>query len=325
MTGFARFLVQRCLLALLSIWAIATITFFMAFLAPGDPAILRYGEKSSPQVIAVFKHMHGLDQPPLIRYKNYVFGVAHGDFGRSFQNDEPVADFFARAFPKTAIVATLAIILAIAVGVLIGTFASLTANSWIDRSIMGLSMAGIGIPTFVMAPFLIYVFALTLPKMLPNWNVEWPPVVWAANDPLSLLLPVLVLAARPAALVARMTRSSLLEVRKQDYIRTARAKGLSPARILFVHSFKNACLPVLTSAGTAFGFLLSGSFVVETIFAIPGIGEASVSSFTTRDYPLIQGTTFILAMVFVVVNLAVDLLYALIDPRTRAASAGAAA
>lgn len=323
MTGFGRFLIQRVLLALFSVWAIATITFFMAFLAPGDPALLKFGEKSSPLAIAAFRHVHGLDQPPLIRYKNYILGISHGDFGRSFENDEPVSNFFARAFPKTLTLATLSIILALLIGVFVGTIAALSANGWLDRSLMALTLAGIGIPSFVLAPFLVYIFALTLPRLFPD--LEWPPVVWAPDNSLSLVLPVVVLAARPAALIARMTRSSLLEVKKQDYIRTARAKGISPTRILFVHSFKNAFLPVLTSAGTAFGFLLSGSFVVETIFAVPGIGAASVSSFTTRDYPLIQGTTFVLATIFVIVNLAVDLLYALLDPRTRSATGGAPA
>jgi peptide/nickel transport system permease protein len=322
MNGFSRFLVQRFLLALFSIWAIATITFFMSFLAPGDPALLRFGEKSSPAAIQRFRHVHGLDLPPVIRYERYLTGVVRCDFGLSYQNDEPVSNFFDRAFPKTMTLATLAIILALLVGVFAGTIAASNANGWLDRSLMALTLAGIGIPSFVLAPFLVYIFALSLPKMFPNLNVEWPPVVWAPDDPLSLLLPVVVLASRPAALIARMTRSSLLEVKRQDFIRTARAKGLSPSRILFVHCFKNAFLPVLTSAGTAFGFLLSGSFVVETIFAVPGIGAASVSSFTTRDYPLIQGTTFVLATIFVVVNLAVDILYAALDPRTRAASGG---
>ena len=190
---------------------------------------------------------------------------------------------------------------------------------------MALMLVNVGVPSFVLAPVLVFIFVLTLPRLLPNLNVEWPPVVWTAGDPLSLLLPVIVLSARPAALIARMTRSSLLETIRQDYIRTAKAKGLSPARILFVHTFKNAFLPVLTSTGTAFGFLLSGSFVVETIFTVPGIGAASVASFTTRDYPLIQGTTLVLATIFVIVNLVVDILYALLDPRARSISGGASA
>jgi peptide/nickel transport system permease protein len=318
-----KFLAQRLLLAIITVWTIATITFFISFLVPGDPAVLKYGEKSSPQALEAFRHRHGLDQAPLIRYKNYIIGISHGDFGTSYSTEEPVTAFFARGFPKTLQLALLAIILALTAGILTGTASALRPNSWIDRTLMALMLVNVGVPSFVLAPFLVYVFALTLPKLLPN--LVWPPVTWDANDPLSLLLPVIVLSARPAALIARMTRSSLLETLRQDYIRTARAKGLSPARILFVHTFKNAFLPVLTSSGTAFGFLLSGSFVVETIFAVPGIGAASVASFTTRDYPIMQGTTLVLATIFVIVNLVVDILYAVLDPRARASAGGAPA
>jgi len=312
-----KFLAQRILLAFITIWTIATITFFIAFLAPGDPALLKYGEKSSPAALAAFRHLHDLDSPPIIRYGHYLYGVVHGDFGTSFQTGEPVSSFFERAFPKTLVLSLLAISTAIIVGVFVGTLCALRANSVIDRAMMAIMLVGVGVPSFVLAPVLVYIFVLTLPKLLPNLNIEWPPVIWSATDPLSLLLPTIVLAARPAALIARMTRSSLLDTLKQDYVRTAKAKGLSPARILFVHTFKNAFLPVLTSIGTSFGYLLSGSFVVETIFAVPGIGGASVSSFTTRDYPLIQGTTLVLATIFVVVNLIVDILYGLLDPRAR--------
>jgi peptide/nickel transport system permease protein len=320
-----KFLANRLLLAFVTIWTIATVTFFIALLTPGDPAVLRYGEKSSPQALAAFRHRHGLDLPSAVRYGKYLFGICHGDFGTSFQTEEPVAKFFARGFPKTMELAVLAITLALLVGIFTGTVAALRPNSWIDRSLMALMLVGVGVPNFVLGPVLVYVFVLTLPKLFPNLNVEWPPLVWSPDDPLSLLLPVVVLAARPSALIARMTRSALLDTLKQDFIRTARAKGLSPARILVIHTFKNALLPVLTSSGTAFGFLLSGSFVVETIFAVPGIGKESISSFTTRDYPLIQGTTLVLASIFVVVNLLVDILYALLDPRARRASGGAAA
>jgi peptide/nickel transport system permease protein len=319
----ARFLAQRLLLAVVTIWTIATVTFFIVMLAPGDPATLRFGEKSDPHAIAAFKHARGLDLPPMIRYEHYIAGILHGDFGLSFQTDEPVSHFFIRAFPKTLTLAVLAICTALIIGISVGTIAALRANTWMDRSLMALVLVGVGVPTFVLAPVLVFIFALSLPKMFPNLNIEWLPVIWSANDPLSLVLPVVVLASRPAALIARMTRSSLLETLKQEYIRTARAKGLSPSRILIVHTFKNAFLPVLTSTGTAFGFLVSGSFVVETIFA--GIGGQSVSAFTTRDYPLIQGTTLVLATIFVLVNLAVDILYALLDPRARSASQGATA
>jgi peptide/nickel transport system permease protein len=320
----AKFLTQRILLSIVSIWTIATVTFFVSFLAPGDPAILKFGEKSNPQAIAAFRHKHDLDHPPIVRYGDYLAGIAHGDFGSSFQTEEPVTKFFARAFPKTLELAVLSIIFALTLGIVTGTISALKANTRIDRTLMALMLAGVGVPNFVLAPVLVYLFVLLPSSRFPNLNVEWLPLVWTPGDALSLILPVIVLASRPAALIARMTRTSLLETLRQDYIRTARAKGLSPARILFVHAFKNAFLPVLTSSGTAFGFLLSGSFVVETIFAVPGIGGASISAFTTRDYPLIQGTTFVLATIFVVVNLVVDLLYTLLDPRTRALASGAA-
>ncbi len=318
-----KFLVQRILMAIITVWTIATITFFIAFFAPGDPAMLKFGEKSSPKAIAAFRHHHGLDLPPILRYEKYLVGVSHGDFGSSYQTEEPVAKFFARGFPKTLELAVLAIALALVGGVTTGTIAALRPNSIIDRGLMALMLINVGVPSFVLAPVLVGIFCLYLPRVFPG--IEWPPVVWTQGSLLSLVLPVVVLSARPAALISRMTRSSLLETLRQDYIRTARAKGLSPARILFVHTFKNAFLPVLTSTGTAFGFLLSGSFVVETIFAVPGIGAQSVASFTARDYPLIQGTTLVLATIFVVVNLLVDILYAVLDPRARAAAGGAAA
>jgi peptide/nickel transport system permease protein len=317
-----RFLAQRILLAVASVWAIATITFFMALLAPGDPAMLKYGEKASPEALAAFRHSHGLDKPPVTRYFAYLGGFLHGDLGRSFQTDEPVTSFLARGFPVTAEIATLSIVLALTVGILAGIGAALRPDTWLDRTLMGGVLLGVGVPNFVIAPTLILIFALKMSQWAHGVEL---PVVFEADNPLSYLMPVIVLAARPLALIARMTRSSLLETLRQEYIRTARAKGLSPARILIVHALKNAFLPVLTTAGVAFGYLLSGSFVVETIFAIPGVGAASISSFTTRDYPLIQGTTILLASVFVIINLLVDILYAVLDPRARVAGRGAAA
>jgi ABC-type dipeptide/oligopeptide/nickel transport system permease component len=173
---------------------------------------------------------------------------------------------------------------------------------------MAIVLTGIGVPTFVIAPLLILLFAL---------NLGWLPVAgW--GSPQYLVLPAIVLAARPTALIGRMVRASMIDTLHQDYIRTARAKGLSPGRIIFVHALKNAFLPALTTAGVSFGYLLSGSFVVETIFAVPGVGQASFDSFTERDYPMIQAITVLLALIFVLVNLAVDLLYAVLDPRARA-------
>ncbi len=307
----ARFLLQRVGLALLSIWAVCTITFFIAFLAPGDPAELAAGQHSDPATIAHVRHEFGLDKPPLTRYGLYLWDAAHGDLGKSYYTREPVTDFLKRGLPNTALLATTAILLALAVGVAVGLAAALRPNTFLDRFLMSSVLVGVTLPNFVLGPVLILVFALKL---------GWLPVAgW--GDPSNLILPSIVLAARPAALIGRMTRASMLETLRQDYIRTARAKGLSPATVLIKHALKNAFLPVLTTTGVSFGYLLSGSFVVETIFTVPGVGYQSINSLFQRDYSVIQGTTLLLAVVFVATNLIIDLLYAVLDPRVKAMEA----
>ncbi len=304
----ARFLLQRVGLALLSIWAVCTITFFIAFLAPGDPAELAAGQHSDPATIAHVRHEFGLDKPPLTRYGLYLWDASHGDLGKSYYTREPVTDFLKRGLPNTALLATTAILLALVVGVAVGLAAALRPNTSLDRFLMSSVLVGVTLPNFVLGPVLILVFALKL---------GWLPVAgW--GDPADLILPSIVLAARPAALIGRMTRASMLETLRQDYIRTARAKGLSPATVLIKHALKNAFLPVLTTAGVSFGYLLSGSFVVETIFTVPGVGYQSINSLFQRDYSVIQGTTLLLAVIFVATNLVIDLLYAVLDPRVKA-------
>ncbi len=307
----ARFLLQRVGLALLSIWAVCTITFFIAFLAPGDPAELAAGQHSDPATIAHVRHEFGLDKPPLTRYGLYLWDAAHGDLGKSYYTREPVTDFLKRGLPNTALLATTAILLALVVGVAVGLAAALRPNTFLDRFLMSSVLVGVTLPNFVLGPVLILVFALKL---------GWLPVAgW--GDPSNLVLPSVVLAARPAALIGRMTRASMLETLRQDYIRTARAKGLSPMTVLIKHALKNAFLPVLTTTGVSFGYLLSGSFVVETIFTVPGVGYQSINSLFQRDYSVIQGTTLLLAVVFVATNLVIDLLYAVLDPRVKAMEA----
>ncbi len=304
----ARFLFQRIGLALLSIWAVCTITFFIAFLAPGDPAELAAGQHSDPVTLAHIRHEFGLDKPPLERYGLYLWNAAHGDLGKSYKDREPVTAFLKRGLPNTALLAATAIGVALLVGIVVGLLAASRPNSLLDRSLMATVLVGVTLPSFVLAPVLILVFALKL---------GWLPVAgW--GDPENLVLPAVVLAARPAALIARMTRASMLETLRQDYIRTARAKGLSPMTVLVKHALKNAFLPVLTTTGVSFGYLLSGSFVVETIFAIPGVGKESVASVFDRNYPFIQGTTLLLAAIFVVTNLVIDVLSAALDPRVKA-------
>ena len=306
-----RFLLQRVGLALLSIWAVCTITFFIAFLAPGDPAELAAGQHSDPATIAHVRHEFGLDKPPLTRYGLYLWDASHGDLGKSYYTREPVTDFLKRGLPNTALLATCAIVLALVLGVGVGLAAALRPNTFVDRFLMSSVLIGVTLPNFVLAPVLILVFALKL---------GWLPVAgW--GEPSNLVLPAVVLAARPVALIGRMTRASMLETLRQDYIRTARAKGLSPMTVLIKHALKNAFLPVLTTTGVSFGYLLSGSFVVETIFTVPGVGYQSINSLFQRDYSVIQGTTLLLAVVFVGTNLIIDLLYAVLDPRVKAMEA----
>ncbi|MBV9852308.1 MAG: ABC transporter permease [Armatimonadetes bacterium] len=310
-----RFILQRLGLAALSVWAVCTIVFFIAALAPGDPAEIAAGGKSlSPAALARTRHEFGLDRPLGVRYVAYVWDALHGNLGKSFYDREPVTHFFARALPNTAILAVTAIGLALLVGIAVGLLAALRPNSVLDRLLMASILTGVTLPNFVLAPVLILLLAVKL-GWLPV--AGWSDPITGAIQPEYVVLPAVVLAARPAALTARLTRASLLETLRQDYIRTARAKGLSPARILFRHALKNAFLPVLTTAGVSFGYLLSGSFVVETIFTVPGVGYESIHSLSTRDYSLIQGTTLLLAVIFVTVNLIVDILYALLDPRVK--------
>ncbi len=301
------YLIKRIGFALLSIWAVLTITFFIAYLAPGDPIEQMMGQHSDPVVLAKARHDAGLDRPPLVRYGLYLWAFLHGDLGKSYYTNEPITHFLARSLPNTFELALAAIVLAMLVGIVIGLIAATKPNTFLDRSLMLTVLTGVSVPNFVLGPILILIFALKL---------GWLPVAgWGGLE--YVVLPAIVLGARPAALIARMTRSSMLETLKQDYIRTARAKGLSPGVVLIKHALKNAFLPVLTTAGVSFGYLLAGSFVVETIFTIPGVGFASIDSLSKRDYTLIQGTTLVIAVAFVAVNLLIDLLYAVLDPRVK--------
>lgn len=309
-----RYILKRVGFALLSIWAVLTITFFIAYLAPGDPIEQMMGQHANPAALAAARHNAGLDKPPMVRYGVYLLGLLHGDLGKSYVTGEPITSFLARSLPNTFALAVAAIVVAILVGIAIGLIAALRPNTFLDRFLMFSVLTGVSVPNFVLGPILILIFALKL---------GWLPVAGWGNAE-DFVLPAIVLGARPAALIARMTRSSMLETLKQDYIRTARAKGLSPAVILIKHALKNAFLPVLTTAGVSFGYLLTGSFVVETIFTVPGVGFASINSLSQRDYTMIQGTTLVIAVVFVVVNLVIDLLYATLDPRIKVGGESAA-
>jgi len=298
----------RLLLAIPTLLAVSFITFFLGYLAPGSPIDIMLGQHADPAIRRQLEHEYGLDRPPWVQYGYFLWNALHGDLGRSFSNaGRPVTQMIREQFPVTALLATLALATAILLGLPAGILAAIYHNRPLDRMMMGFVLLFVSMPAFVLGPILMLILSLRL-----NWL---PSAGW--EGPEYYLLPTLVLAARPAALLARLMRSSMLEVIRQDYIRTAYAKGLSTARVLFKHALKNAFLPVLTAIGNTFGYLLSGSFVVETLFNVPGIGYESIQSILRRDYPVIQGVALLVAALFILVNLVVDILYALIDPRVR--------
>lgn len=310
-----RFVLGRLALAIPTLLAISALVFFSAYLAPGDPADIILGEKATPATKARLRHELGLDQPPVTRYLNYVGGIlTRGDMGVSYQTREPVKQILARGFPNTALLASLALLTSLTIGIPLGILAAVTVNRLPDRLAMVLALLGVALPSFVLGPALVLLLAVRLQAFpVIGFSVSEA----GRNLPIFFVLPVIVLAARSTALIARLTRSAMLDVLSQDYVRTARAKGLSTGVVLFKHALKNAFPPILTVAGTTFGYLLSGSFVVETFFAIPGIGNESIASILKRDYPVVQGLSLMMAAGFVGINLVVDLLYGVFDPRAR--------
>jgi peptide/nickel transport system permease protein len=310
--GLVHFLLQRLALAVLTLWALSFITFTLGALAPGGPVEIILGQRASAERVAQVKREFNLDQPLLQRYGLWLRDVLRGDFGRSFfRNREPVTKVLMERYPVTVRLACLAALFAAVVGVGLGLTAALRHDTWVDRLATTLSLTGASVPAFVILPLLVLIFSLRL---------RWFPVTYDNGNWWEFVLPAIALGTRPAAMIARMTRASFLETLGQDYVRTARAKGVSWGRTVFRHAGKNALIPILTVFGTSVGYMLGGSFVVETIFGMPGIGGISISSINERDYPMIQAVTLLAAAVFIGVNLLVDLLYGFIDPRLRAAA-----
>jgi peptide/nickel transport system permease protein len=306
-TEYVRFVVGRLAAFVPTLVLLSAITFFLGLLTPSDPVIVKLGQHADPAAVERLRREYGLDRPPLEQFGRFLAGAIRGDFGISYYDDSPVSRTLAERVPTTLRLGLVAICLAVAAGVPLGLIAAIRRDTWVDRATMSLSLVGLSVPGFVIGPLLIWLFAQQL---------GWLPVArW--GRPIDYALPAITLACRPTALIARIMRASMLEVLAQDYVRTAMAKGLTRARVLMLHAFKNAVIPTLTVIGTAAGYMLGGSFVVETIFAVPGIGSRSITAIQQRDYPMIQATTLLLAAVFVTINLVVDLLYGAIDPRIR--------
>lgn len=307
------FIIKRIILAIPTLIAVSLIVFMIARLAPSGPVEIILGEKATKENVERLNREYGLDKPIAVQYLNYVWGIAaHGDFGKSFsRGGQPVSEMIRQDFPVTAQLAISAFILAFCIGIPVGVLAALYHNSWFDRMSMAGVVALVSVPSFVIGPLMVVYFAVRL---------RWLPVSgW--DSPAYTILPTIALGSRSAAILARFMRASLLDVLKQDYIRTALAKGLSKGMTIWRHALKNSFLPVLTILGTSFGGLLTGSFVVETIFQVPGIGYESINSISKRDYPVIQGMALLVAIIFILVNLGVDILYGVVDPRVRSQEA----
>lgn len=281
--------------------------FLMIHLVPGDPVLVMLSEFASPADVALLRHELGFDQPLYIQYGRFIAHVLHGDFGRSIRTQRTVLAEIASRYPSTAELAIAAMVLAIAIGTLAGIWSAIARNSLADHLVRVGVLLGISMPAFWMGLLLIIVFSLRL---------GWLPVAgyegWRY-----LILPAATLAAAPAATIARLVRSSLLETLLQDYIRTARAKGVREAVVVLRHALKNGLVPVITVMGLQFGYLLGGAVIIESVFAWPGLGRLAVDAILTRDFPVVQGTVLLIGASFVLLNLLVDLLYASLDPRIR--------
>lgn len=287
---------------------ISAITFFMGFAAPGDPIQVLLGEHATPAKVAAVKAQYGLDRPPLVQYGRFLWGALHGDFGKSyFFAGRSVTEMVGAGFGTSLQIGLLAAVAASLAGILLGIVAAVWRDKWPDALAMFFAVLGVSTPSFVEAIALMYVFGV--------WLQVLPAVGW--GEPKNFVLPVIVLGTRSAAYIARITRSAMLDVIGQDYIRTARAKGLSQQIVIVKHAVKNALVPVLTVMGTTLGNLITGTYIIETIFGVPGVGKTALEAIFDRDYPVIQVTTLLVAAVFVVINLVVDLLYGAVDPRIR--------
>ncbi|NMB96704.1 MAG: ABC transporter permease [Clostridiaceae bacterium] len=278
------YIIKRIAIGIVTLFLVATITFFLMYLVPGGPFL---SEKApSKQTIEALEKKYGLDQPVYIQYINYMKGLLKLDLGPSLKmRGRDVAEVIKTRFPVSAKLGGIAMLLAICIGIPMGTFSAINRGKWFDSIVMIICTLGIAVPGFVVATVLMYFFGVTL-HLLPTYGL---------SSPAHYILPVTALAFYPTAYISRLMRSSMLDVLGQDYMRTAKAKGLSQFKSLFKHALRNAVLPIITYLGPALAYILTGSLVVEKIFTIPGLGRQFVGSITDRDYPLIMGTTIFLA------------------------------
>ena len=331
-----RFIFGRLAVLIPTFIGVSLIAFSFIRLLPGDPVMLMSGERvMSPERHTELMHQLGLDRPMYVQYFDYLTGLLQGDFGSSIVTKRPVLDDFVNLFPATLELSLCAIIVAVLLGIPAGVLAAVKRGTWLDQSIMGVALVGYSMPIFWWGLLLIIFFSGYLGWTPVSGRISlmyfFPtPTGFMLIDSLlsgekgafasavsHLILPTIVLATIPLAVIARQTRSAMLEVLGEDYVRTARAKGLSPARVIGIHALRNAMIPVITTIGLQIGVLLAGAILTETIFSWPGIGKWMIDSISRRDYPVVQSGLLLIAGIVMIVNLLVDLTYGLINPRIR--------
>lgn len=327
------YIIKRLLALIPILIGVAVIVFLIVHLIPGDPAQTMLGERATDQALERLREQMGLNDPLPVQFWRYIKDLLRGDLGRSIMSNNPVSAELAQRFPATLELSLFAILFAVFVGVPAGIFASIKQNSWFDNLSMLIALMGVSMPIFWLGLMFIWFFAVELGWFPPSSRIgiglNFSPITnlyvldsilqlnfTALKDILHhLVLPAVALGTIPMAIIARMTRSSMLEVLRKDYIRTAYAKGLKKKIVIFKHALKNSMVPIITVVGLQFGVLLGGAVMTETIFSWPGLGKYLVDAIYARDFPIVQGGILFFAAVFVIVNLFVDLSYALVDPR----------
>ncbi|HTR79668.1 MAG TPA: ABC transporter permease [Gemmatimonadaceae bacterium] len=299
------FILRRVALAIPTLLGVLVVAFLLLQVAPGDPVEAMVGEHADPATVARIRQQLHLDDPLAKRFVLYVAGIARGDLGRSYVTNRPVAQDVRERFPKTLELAGAAMLLAVLIGISLGVISARRPGGWADRVAIGISYLGVSFPVYWVGLLLILLFAVTLKWLPPS----------GYGSPRFLVLPALTLGMRSIAFLARMTRSAMLDALRADFVRTARAKGVGEWEVTLRHALRNALIPVVTIVGLDFGSYLTGSILTETVFSWPGLGRYVVNAIARRDLPAIQGSVLFLSVVFVVVNLLTDLVYARVDPR----------
>lgn len=319
---------RRVAILLLVVWTVVSLVTLLIELVPGDPAVAVLGEQATPEQFAQFRQKHGLDRPPFFfwfpgdasgtrhfrwygvdnRYTDYWRGMLHGDLGLSFRNDRPVVELIFERYPATLELAIAALLIAVAIAIPLGVIAGTNKGTLIDNLASVVALLGISLPSFVIGPLLVYVFAVKMGWLAPSGRFEW-------ND---IILPAFTLGAALSAILTRMVRSSVIEELGEDYVRTARAKGLSERKVIYKHVLKNGLIPVVTVLGLQLGVLLAGAIITEKIFSWPGIGLLLVEDgIGKRDYRVVQGCVLLISVTYIIANTLTDMVYRWLDPRIR--------